>query len=90
MELKINGATRDVDVPADLPLLWVLRDDQVPAPSAVIAKFGASARAGIDAVNALPDADTADLLTEISPWRRHTSVARRGPRRDEGLTGTWT
>jgi isoquinoline 1-oxidoreductase alpha subunit len=26
MELKINGETRSVDVPADMPLLWVLRD----------------------------------------------------------------
>jgi|ERR1700733_3907511 len=24
--LKINGVSRDVDVPADMPLLWVLRD----------------------------------------------------------------
>ena len=40
--------------------------DHVAALSAVIAKFGASARAGIDAANASPDADTADLFTEIS------------------------
>ena len=26
MELKINGRTRQVDVPADMPVLWVLRD----------------------------------------------------------------
>src|ERR1700693_3922163 len=26
IELKINGATKSVDVPADMPLLWVLRD----------------------------------------------------------------
>jgi isoquinoline 1-oxidoreductase subunit alpha len=26
MELTINGKTRQVDVPADMPLLWVLRD----------------------------------------------------------------
>jgi len=25
--LKVNGAARDVDVPADMPLLWVLRDE---------------------------------------------------------------
>lgn len=24
--LKVNGQTREVDVPADMPLLWVLRD----------------------------------------------------------------
>ena len=40
--------------------------DHVAALSAVIAKFGASARAGIDAATALGDADTADLFTEIS------------------------
>jgi isoquinoline 1-oxidoreductase alpha subunit len=26
IDLKINGQTRSVDVPADMPLLWVLRD----------------------------------------------------------------
>ncbi|MBL8984930.1 MAG: (2Fe-2S)-binding protein, partial [Gemmatimonadetes bacterium] len=24
--LKVNGQSRSVDVPADMPLLWVLRD----------------------------------------------------------------
>jgi isoquinoline 1-oxidoreductase alpha subunit len=26
MRLRVNGRTHDVDVPADMPLLWVLRD----------------------------------------------------------------
>ena len=26
IELRINGVTKTVDVPADMPLLWVLRD----------------------------------------------------------------
>src|SRR5687767_4201806 len=26
MKLRVNGQDRDVDVPADMPLLWVLRD----------------------------------------------------------------
>lgn len=26
MKLRVNGSVRDVDVPADMPLLWVLRD----------------------------------------------------------------
>ena len=26
MQLHVNGATREVDAPADMPLLWVLRD----------------------------------------------------------------
>ena len=38
----------------------------VIALSAVLAKFGSSARAGIEAANGLGDADTADLFTEIS------------------------
>ncbi len=62
--------------------------DHVAALSTAIAKFGASARAGIDGANALPDADTADLFTEISPWRRHTSVEGRSARGGEGLAGT--
>jgi starvation-inducible DNA-binding protein len=40
--------------------------DHVIALSAAIAAFGATARAGIDAANALGDADTTDLFTEIS------------------------
>jgi starvation-inducible DNA-binding protein len=40
--------------------------EHVIALSAAIARFGASARAGIDAANALGDADTADLFTGIS------------------------
>jgi len=40
--------------------------DHVIALSAAIASFGATARTGIDAANALGDADTADLFTEIS------------------------
>jgi starvation-inducible DNA-binding protein len=40
--------------------------EHVIALSAAIADFGASARAGIDAANALGDADTADLFTAIS------------------------
>ncbi len=27
MKLKVNGEDRDVDVPADVPLLWVLREE---------------------------------------------------------------
>jgi isoquinoline 1-oxidoreductase subunit alpha len=27
IELKVNGRTRSVDVPGDVPLLWVLRDE---------------------------------------------------------------
>ena len=40
--------------------------EHVIALSAAIASFGASARAGIDAANALGDADTTDLFTAIS------------------------
>lgn len=27
MELKVNGKTHQLDVEADMPLLWVLRDE---------------------------------------------------------------
>ena len=27
MKLKVNGEERDVDVPEDVPLLWVLREE---------------------------------------------------------------
>ena len=40
--------------------------EHVLALSAATASFGASARAGIDAANALGDADTVDLFTKIS------------------------
>ena len=40
--------------------------EHVAALSAALARFGASARAGIDAATALGDADTVDLFTEIS------------------------
>ena len=40
--------------------------EHVTALSAALARFGASARAGIDAATALGDADTVDLFTEIS------------------------
>ena len=40
--------------------------EHIAALSAVLATFGKSARAGIDAANALGDADTADLFTEVS------------------------
>ena len=26
MKLEVNGTSRDVDAPGDMPLLWVLRD----------------------------------------------------------------
>jgi aerobic-type carbon monoxide dehydrogenase small subunit (CoxS/CutS family) len=29
MELTVNGTTRQVEVDADTPLLWVIRDDLV-------------------------------------------------------------
>ena len=51
---------------AEYPLDISSGREHVIAVSAVIASFGASIRAGIDAADALGDAGTADLLTEIS------------------------
>jgi len=45
--LEINGAKRTVDVDADMPLLWVLRDDEkgdsvfeYDKPSSLFGQFG--------------------------------------------------
>jgi starvation-inducible DNA-binding protein len=51
---------------AEYPLDIHSGRDHVAALSAALAKFAASARAGIDAANGLGDADTADLFTAIS------------------------
>ena len=51
---------------AEYPLDIGSGHEHMVALSAAIASFGASARAGIDTANALGDADTADLFTEIS------------------------
>jgi starvation-inducible DNA-binding protein len=51
---------------AEYPLDIQSGRQHVAALSAALAKFGASARAGIDAANGLGDADTVDLFTEIS------------------------
>lgn len=48
------------------PLDLVSGKQHVVALSRALAKFGASARAGIDAASKLGDADTADLFTEVS------------------------
>jgi starvation-inducible DNA-binding protein len=51
---------------SEYPLAIESGREHVTALSATLAAFGASARAGIDAATALPDAGTADLFTEIS------------------------
>src|SRR6185369_5325045 len=51
---------------ASYPLDLVSGKEHVTALSAALAKFGASARAAIDAAGKLGDADTADLFTEVS------------------------
>jgi starvation-inducible DNA-binding protein len=68
---------------AEYPLDISAGRDHVAALSTAIARFGASARAAIDAANALPDADTADLFTEISRgvdkllWKVEAHVATK-------------
>jgi starvation-inducible DNA-binding protein len=41
-------------------------EDHLRAIAAVLAQFGKSLRSGVDAAAMIPDADTADLLTEVS------------------------
>src|SRR5689334_7428547 len=62
MELTVNGKTRQVDVPADMPLLWVLRD--------VIGMTGTKYGCGIAACGActvhLEDKPIRSCITPVS------------------------
>jgi starvation-inducible DNA-binding protein len=51
---------------AEYPLTLSKGEDHVAALSDVLAQFGRTARLGIEEMNELQDADTADILTEIS------------------------
>jgi len=50
----------------DYPLALASGDEHVAALSDALAEFGRTARLGIDELNDLDDADSADILTEIS------------------------
>ena len=50
----------------DYPLTLSTGDEHVAALSDALAQFGRTARIGIDEMNDLQDADSADILTEIS------------------------
>jgi starvation-inducible DNA-binding protein len=50
----------------DYPLALASGDEHVAALSDALSEFGRSARLGIDEMNDLQDADSADILTEIS------------------------
>src|SRR5262245_10708100 len=50
----------------DYPLTLASGDEHVAALSDALAEFGRTARLGIDEMNDLRDADSADILTEIS------------------------
>lgn len=51
---------------AEYPLTLSRGEDHVAALSDVLAQFGRTARLGIEEMNELEDADSADILTEIS------------------------
>ena len=48
------------------PLILSAGEDHVEALSSAIAEFGRTVRFGIDEMNELDDADSADILTEVS------------------------
>jgi starvation-inducible DNA-binding protein len=50
----------------DYPLTLSTGEEHVAALSDALAQFGRTARIGIDEMNDLQDADSADILTEIS------------------------
>jgi starvation-inducible DNA-binding protein len=51
---------------ADYPLTLGAGEDHVAALSDALAQFGRTARMGIEEMNELEDADSADILTEVS------------------------
>ncbi len=51
---------------AEYPLMISRGEEHVAALSDALAQFGRTARIGIEEMNELEDADTADILTEIS------------------------
>ena len=92
-----RGAAKTSRLP-EYPLDIGSGREHVMALSGALATFGASARAGIDAANALGDGDTADLFTEISRgvdkllWRsrrtrRPRTEAESAERRDTSWSG---
>jgi starvation-inducible DNA-binding protein len=50
----------------DYPLTLATGEEHVAALSDALAAFGRTARIGIEEMNELEDADSADILTEIS------------------------
>lgn len=60
------GAVTERSTLPDYPLALVTGAEHVAALSDALAAFGRAARVGIDEMNDLEDADSADILTEIS------------------------
>ena len=60
------GAVVDRSVLADYPVAILSGAEHVAALSDALSTFGAHARVGIDEMNDLKDAGSADILTEIS------------------------
>ncbi len=56
LALNINGVRREVDVPADMPLLWVLRD-VLP-----VGNIGPRAVTTIEVISATPNAVDPDTI----------------------------
>jgi len=60
------GAVAKRTALVDYPLTLTTGDEHVAALSDALAEFGRTARIGIEEMNELNDADSADILTEIS------------------------
>jgi starvation-inducible DNA-binding protein len=70
------------------PLTLVTGAEHVDALSSALAAFGRTARSGIEAMDELEDADTADILTEISrgvdKWLWFVEAHEQGVGAEEG------
>jgi starvation-inducible DNA-binding protein len=71
----------------DYPLTLTTGEEHVAALSDVLAQFGRTARIGIEEMNALEDADSADILTEVSrgvdKWLWFVEAHQQGTFEDE-------
>ena len=87
MKLDINGQTHDIDVPADMPLLWVLRD----VVGLTGTKFGCGmAQCGACTVHVDGEAARSCLTPMSAAAGKHiTTIEGLSPAGDHPLQKAW-
>src|SRR5438128_3147796 len=81
------GVVADRSTLVDYPLALATGAEHVAALSDALAAFGRTARVGIEEMNELEDADSADILTEISrAWTSGSGSWKRTSRAGDPMT----